>query len=367
MRIPKKIIFALLILSPFLLRAQISANSSLNKRNTPCFQRTLDRLGQKYPAWECGQNTSIVDCNDKLQFDPGAKVVYSKKSGQPFTGDCEMCFRNGIRQRVVHYIDGKTDGIDTSYYKSGCPQVVRNNIQGKENGTWTYYFDTSGIVAWKINYANGEKNGLSIYFKQHKVGMATTSFMANNAKHSYPYPVYESDTFKIEYYSNGLLNGIKKEYWSGSRIKREIGYKNGVFDGDFVAYDTAGTVLQEIHYKEGKKDGDIKMYYNNGHIMKTGSWKDGQKNGTFKSFFPAGGIQSISNYRKGMRDGTFIRRDLNNRIRQEAVYKKDKLIEEHIYDKKGNEIRTVGDDKPKSKNEDDKMPGQDAKKGKNKK
>lgn len=358
------------LLLPFMLSAQISTPGSspdFNKRNAPCFQRTLDRLAEKYPVWECGHNTGIVDCNEKLEFDPGSNTVYSKTSGQPFTGDCEMCFRNGIRQRVVHYVDGKSDGIDTTYYRSGCPQVIRNNIQGKENGTWTYYFDTSGIVAWQINYANGLKNGLSIFYKQHQVGNATTSVVIDHVKHIVPYPVYESDTFKIEHYANGLLNGVKKEFWPGSRLKREVGYKNGVFDGAFITYDTTGTILQEIHYKEGKKVGESKMYYNNGHIMKTGVWKNGLKNGEFKEFYPAGGIQTVGHYRNGLRDGVFIRRDLDNRIRRQARYEKDQLVEEHVFDKQGNEIRTVGEEKSTSKAEDDKLPGaDDSKKGKDK-
>lgn len=331
-------------------------DAELNKRNAPCFQRTLDRMAQDYPIWECGHNNSIVNCNQKLEYDPGSNTVYSKTSGNPFTGDCEMCFRNGIRQRIAHFVDGKADGIDTSYYRSGCPQVVRNHNIGKENGTWTYYFDTSGIVAWKINYLNGIKNGLSIFFDQHKVGEAKTSVVIDNVRKYFTYPVYESDTAKIEHYKNGRLDGIKKEFWTGSRLKREVGYKEGVMDGDFITYDTNGTILQQLHYKEGKKDGVSKMYFNTGTIMKTGVWKDGLKNGTFKSFFPAGGIQSIENYKKGMRDGTFIRRDLDNRVRRTAIYKKDQLIEEHIYDEQGNEIRTTGEEKPKSQNEDDAMP-----------
>lgn len=330
--------------------------NDFDQRRAPCFMKSLKRLGDQYATWECDFNDNIVDCNQALESDPGANIVRTRKTGHPYTGDCESCFRNGLRERLVHFVNGRVDGEDTTFYESGCPQVVRNHIEGVENGVWTFYNDTSGLIAWKINYFNGEKEGQAIFYRQHKTGMKEVKLTINNVEKTLPYSTYENDTVKIEHYKAGVLDGLKKEYyWPGSKIKREVNYKNGIFDGSFVEYAPDGTVLQELNYSNGKKDGFWKYYYNDGSLLKTENWKEDVKDGEFKTFYIQGEIQTIETYKKGMKHGKFIERYPDNTLKREAYYKRDELVEEHVYDKNGNEIRTVGD-QPEEKNEDDELP-----------
>ncbi|PKR81647.1 hypothetical protein CW751_03735 [Brumimicrobium salinarum] len=351
----KVVILIFLLCIPFA-HSQISKNNAFGNQRGPCFQKSLDRLGKRYASWECDEFDNIVDCNEKLESDPGSNLVLTRSSGTPFTGDCESCHMNGLRQRLVHFVNGKTDGIDTTYYQSGCPQVVRNHITGVENGTWTYYNDTSGLVAWKINYFNGEKHGESIFYRQNKVGTDFVTVKINGAERKIHYSTYENDTVKIEIYNNGKLEGIKKEYWPGSKIKREVSYKEGVFDGAYIEYGPSGNVMQERNYDEGLKDGDWKYYYNDGSLLKTESWNKDVKDGTFKTFYIQGHIQTLETYKRGMKHGRFMERFPDDKIKREAEYKRGELIEEHVFDKYGNEIRTVGEDQPHEKNEDDEMP-----------
>lgn len=350
----------LLLFTPFLF-GQINSNIG-NVRSGPCFQKSVDRIGKKYVEWECDEFDNIVDCNESLESDPGNNLVLTRSTGSPFTGDCETCHMNGIRERVVHFVNGKTDGIDTTFYQSGCPQVVRNHIEGVENGTWTYYNDTSGLVAWKINYFNGEQHGQSIFYRQHKTGTERLKIMLDGVERYIEYATYENDTLKIEQYNNGLLEGTKKEYWPGSKIKREVNYKEGVFHGAFIEYDIEGNILQERNYDLGQKDGDWKYYYNDGSLLKTETWKKGIKDGEFKTFYIQGFIQSLETYRKGQKHGAFMERFPDDKIKREAIYKRDVLIEEHVYDKYGNEIRTVGEDQPHENSEDDEIPTTKSKK-----
>lgn len=343
----------------FLLVAVFLTNYSmaqLGNERGPCFQKSLDRLGKKYVDWECDRADNIVDCNKKLSSDPGSNIVRTRSSGSPYTGDCETCHNNGMRQRIVHFVNGKTDGIDTTFFKSGCPQVVRNHIDGVENGTWTYYNDTSGLVAWKIKYSNGEKIGQSIYYKQKPVGNESMKVRIDGADHTVKYRTYENDTTKIVQYKNGLLNGTKKTYYSGSKIKQEANYTDGILDGKFTVYNSDGNILEELNYDEGEKDREWKYYFNDGNLLKVENWNDGVKDGTFKTFYIQGYIQTMENYKRGMKDGKFMERFPDDKIKREAIYKRDELKEEHVYDKYGNEIRTVDEDGPVKKTEDDELP-----------
>lgn len=328
----------------------------------PCFEKSAERLGKKYVAWECDERDDIVDCNQNLESDPGSNLVFSRESGNPFTGECETCHNNGLRQRLVKFSGGKVNGIDTTFYKSGCPQVVRNHIDGVENGQWTFYNDTSGLVAWNINYSNGEKHGQSIYYRQVKTGTEKFKLVIDNVDKFIEYPVFENDTFKIENYSNGILNGPKIDFYADSKVKTEINYKDGLFDGAYTQYDGEGNVLQERLYEEGKKTGDWKFYYNDGSLLKTETWEDDVKNGVFKTFFIQGHIQTLETYKNGMKHGEFMERFPDDKLKMEALYKKDELIEKHVYDKYGNEIETFGGDGPTEGNEDDEVPNAKSKK-----
>lgn len=350
-----RILFSIIILLPILCISQSS--SDLNSgRNRLCFQESIDRYGKRYVDWQCGQNDAIVDCNEKLESDPGSNLVLTRSSGAPYSGDCETCHDNGIRQRLVHFNGGLVDGIDTTYYSSGCPQVVRNHIDGAENGMWTYYNDTSGLEAWQINYFNGEKHGQSIYWSHYRVGTDQTNVKIGNSTRTLEYGLYERDTIKIENYANGLLHGLKQEFYPGSKIKKEVYYENGVFHGPFLVYDEEGNLLQELNYSEGEKDGESKYYYDDGSLLRTENWDKGVKEGTFKTFYIQGFPQKIENYKKGMKHGYFEERFNDDKIKREAYYKKDELVEEHVYDKYGNEIRTVDEDGPVEKTEDDEIP-----------
>ena len=325
-------------------------------RRAPCFSKAAERLGKKYVNWECKDGDNILDCNENLEVDQDSKLVITRETGNLFSGDCETCHDNGLRERLVRFDGGKVDGIDTTYYQSGCPQVVRNHLLGNENGRWTFYNDTSGMVAWHINYLNGEKHGQSIFYRQYKIGTEKYKITINNADRFLEYAIYQSDTFKIENYTNGILDGPKTDYYLDSRVKTEINYKAGLFDGAYIEYTYEGNVLQERFYEQGIKEGEWKYYYNDGNLLRTEIWKDDLKDGTFKTFYIQGDIQSLETYKNGMKHGDFIDRSPDNKLKRQAFYKKDELIENHVFDKYGNEIETFGGDESKNTSEDDEIP-----------
>lgn len=358
-------LIVLIVASSYALNAQITF-SELNSRRGPCFLKSVERIGQRFVDWECDDFDQIVDCNENLESDPGTNIVYTL-TGQPFTGSCETCHMNGLRQHLIHFENGRVTGTDTSYYESGCPQVVRTHIEGAENGKWVFFNDTSGLVAWEINFFNGEKHGKSVYFKQHQVGTDRVRVEINGVEEVIQYGVYENDTVRVEHHNNGILEGPRVEYFfPGSKVRRIANYKQGLLDGAFIEYNIEGSLLQELHYVLGQKDGEWKYYYDNGSLLKTESWRKDVKDGEFKTFYIQGTIQSIENYRRGEKHGEFIERFPDDKIKREAIYRRGELIEEHVYDKYGNEISTFGVE-AKENVEDDSLPEVDKKRKRKKK
>ncbi|NRA10845.1 MAG: toxin-antitoxin system YwqK family antitoxin [Crocinitomicaceae bacterium] len=329
------------------------------------------RMTQKqirYAEWECGNTPGLIDCNSDLSYDEASNTVFKKQTdisivagaNKPFTGDCESCHMNGRLQRKVTFINGKENGKDTTYYNTGCPQVIRSLVNGVEHGQWLFMYDSTQFLAWEMNYYMGEKEGVQKFFAKPE-NISKTEFDIK----------YRSDTTKIEHYKAGILHGVKKTYYRrgkdgmGGSCKREVNYKNGVFHGAFLIYNLERVIIEELNYKEGKKDQLCKYYYDDGVLLKTESWKEGVKNGEFKTFYYQGHIQVSENYKKGEKEGWFEVRYPDKTIKSRALYKKGERIEEHRYDQHGRETYSFGTPTG-NEQEDDDAPTTDKKKKKKK-
>jgi len=306
----------------------------------------------RYLEWECGKRRGWVDCNSDLTYREETNTVYKRNTDRsnfagtdkPFTGDCESCHQNGRVQRRVHFTDGKEDGLDTTFYESGCPQIVRALVQGVEHGTWYYMYDSTQLLAWEMNYYMGEKHGKHIFFKLQEDDRRRL------------------DTTKWENYDMGVLDGWRRTYHDNGVLKTEVKYDRGTYHGPFRTFNDERVIVQELNYKEGEKDGENIYYYDDGTLLRTESWDEGVKHGEFKTFYYNQAIQVIESYRKGRKHGWFVENYPDEQPKVRKLFEKDELIEEHRYDEHGRETYTFGaSDAPD--NEDDEMP----KKGKKKK
>jgi antitoxin component YwqK of YwqJK toxin-antitoxin module len=323
----KKLVLLLLLL-PTLLNAQIPEPNSDEK----CYDKAK-RVNVRVNGWECGKLLGVVDCNEKLTFDENSGLILAGNDGTPFTGSCETCFTNGLLERRIKFVNGKEDGPDTTYFRSGCRRIIRNHLQGSENGQWLMYYDSLDQLAWEINYLVGEKHGKSIYFTK------------------------DGDTTEWENYSHGLLNGVKRTYYPGTILKKEMTYVNGNLEGPFKYYSQDSTLLDDLNFRAGKKHGTLKYFYNDGNLLKVETWEDGVKNGEFKFFFIQGHVQSVENYKKGLREGEFLDYYPDQSLKRRHVYKKDVLIEDHQFNEEGVEVVTVGKPTNSKPQEDDDAPG----------
>ena len=347
-----KFIFSLLFL--VFLSVDASAQIPEIKQKDSCYF-IKDKTGKvvksrRYAEWQCGKLAGVVDCGSRLDYDQESDIVYlnnqdmvnSAGADKPFTGTCESCHMNGVLARKITFVNGKENGIDTTYYESGCPQVIRSHIQGAESGQWLYMYDSTQYLAWEMNYYLGEKHGKHIFMKKN------------------------GDTTKWENYKNGRLDGMRRTYYPDSRIKKEVSYKEGILDGSFKIYNLEGVVIEEIKYKQGKKDEDAKYFYDDGKPLKIEHWNMGVKDGDFKIFFYQGHVQETETYRKGKKEGWFMVYYPDSKTKNKILYKKDELIEEHRYDAQGRETYSFGTSEDHEA-EDDEMPTTKKKKKKRKK
>lgn len=313
-----------------------------------------------YGEWECGRNKAIVDCNEYLEFEPDMKVYFHKKTGKPFNGDCETCHLTGRREFLIHFKNGKEDGIDTSYYPSGCILTIRNHIEGVKEGNWLFYYDSTYQELFKENYVGGMKHGVQLYY--HKNG---------NLKKFETYNMNSLDGKKIEYY-------YVKDFADSTSLqpKLEIDYKQGKYHGKYILYAPDGKTMMEETYVMDKKDGELKYYQRNGNLMRTEQWSKGVRDGEIITYY-LDGVTVIreENYKKGILDGSYKeyylpkKKDEEPILKAEAIYKKGVILEQHVYDEFGKEIELEENDlkDPEEEGEENEDSGSKKKKKKKKK
>ncbi|MCO5260085.1 MAG: hypothetical protein M9916_08075 [Crocinitomicaceae bacterium] len=319
----------LLIFSLFISFFSYNQITSLKNdtKEVPCYDKAKNKRAQGIDLWECGKLAGVVDCNEEIEYDHESNLFLRKAKdnvnkmgdGKPFTGACESCFMSGLLERRINFVNGRENGIDTTYYEDGCIQAIRSHIQGAESGSWYYYYDSTQVLAWEMNYYLGEKDGKQVYFK------------ANG------------DTTKLETYKNGVLHGPRKQYFKGSKLFKEVNYANGLLDGPFKVFNVQGVVIEESNYKANKKDGNQKYYYDDGVLLRTENWTSGVKTGEFKMFYYQGFVQTLETYnKKGQKEGKFEEYYPDQKLKRSSVYLKDVLIEDHQFDEHGNETYSFG-------------------------
>jgi antitoxin component YwqK of YwqJK toxin-antitoxin module len=308
---------------------------------------------KRYGEWECGRSPAIVDCNEFLELDQEMNVYFHKKTGKPFSGDCETCHLTGRRELLIHFKNGREDGIDTSYYPSGCIMAVRNNIIGERDGTWKYFYDSTYQEYFIENYISGVKHGVQKYY--HKNG---------NMKKLETFKMNSLDGKKLEYYySPEFLDS------SSLKVKKEIDYKAGQYHGKYLMFSPQGKPMIEENYVSDRKDGEQKYYQRNGNLMRTEEWSKGLREGATTTFFMDGiTIIKQENYKKGQLNGQFKewyfpKKDEEPLLKAEAIYKNGALLEQHVYDEFGKEIELDENDL-NNKDQDAKDDGKKKKKKK---
>jgi antitoxin component YwqK of YwqJK toxin-antitoxin module len=244
-------------------------------------------------------------------------VVYHRKSGKPFSGECKVCYNNMQLKMKIEYSNGRLIGRDTVYYENGNIQYIYGHDElgyGKEDGLQQYY-RPDGSLKWEKNFVMGMADG------------------------EFRYYFSDSTIQKIEHYKNNQLHGKKQEFYKGNLIKKEIDYKNGMWDGTYITYFSDGKVESEQQYVEDQKDGPSSYYYNNGQLFYTENHEKGSREGTFKRMYATGRMWTKESYKNDKRDGEFEEYYDNekNTIKYRATYKKGELISEMYYDELGGE------------------------------
>ncbi len=256
----------------------------------------------------------VKNCYDFLAFDDQKnKYVLKSDYATPYTGKCATCHRNGNLEESLNIVDGYRDGIDTSYFDSGCPQSIQAYSMGKLNGKSTVYFK-SGRKEREINHVNNQLQGRYILFDDNK----------------------SNDTIELHTYKNNQMDGVQKYYYVGSKLGKLVYYKAGLQDGLHITYTDSGKVEMRLNYKQGKKDGKWTYFYESGKEAHIENWDMGLKNGEFKTMDEKGMLLQQAFYQDNLSIGKHVEYYPDGKLKYQANYtNKGEKLEEFSIDQYG--------------------------------
>ena len=195
-----------------------------------------------------------------------------------------------------------------SFYLGSPEEVNAQKInqltkEKKRTGVWKKYYSNNRI-RYVGSFVNGKEVGVFKYYD------ITTS--------RHPVIIKEfsstSDSAKVRYYN---LDG--KLRTKGTMLKKSR-------IGKWVYFFPNGTIFSEEFYTNGKLEGILKNYYKNGNILEITQYSRGMKNGVSEKFSDQEVLIEKVNYKNDILDGKGMYFELNGDLKEEGVYKGGKRI-----------------------------------------
>jgi len=159
--------------------------------------------------------------------------------------------------------------------------------------------------------ANGLKTGLWI----ERQGEMTSKGIYNLNKKTGNWVTCYSNNFlyKLEYYNDGIKDGISLQFDRKGKLTLQENYKNNVLNGQTVYYGQySETPMSETNFANGKKYGQFRQFYDNAKIQEESYYQNDIKNGTSKWYNKTGHKVAEYNYKNGNFEGfqkTFYEND----------------------------------------------------------
>ena len=195
-----------------------------------------------------------------------------------------------------------------SFYLGSPEEVNAQKInqltkEKKRTGVWKKYYSNNRI-RYVGSFVNGKEVGVFKYYD------ITTS--------RHPVIIKEfssaSDSAKVRYYN---LDGKLRS--KGTMLKKSR-------IGKWVYFFPNGTIFSEEFYTNGKLEGILKNYYKNGNILEITQYSRGMKNGVSEKFSDQEVLIEKVNYKNDILDGKGMYFELNGDLKEEGVYKDGKRI-----------------------------------------
>lgn len=224
----------------------------------------------------------------------------------------------GCTKEIFHYKNGIKEGTYKSFHPNGKLKKVAFYKEGVLDGKAFEYSKEDGRLLTEEVYRKGDK-AVDVAFNRRD----------EEGKKTGPWKTYYPDgTVKIEAnYTEGVLDGIYKEYKKNGELRKMTRYEMGMEDEDakealnftyYRKYFDDGSLYQFGLLKKGMKNGIIREYdregnitngyiYNMDTLMAEGIVdKQGEYQGPWTFYYPSGEIRATGSYVNNLKDSVWV-------------------------------------------------------------
>lgn len=192
-----------------------------------------------------------TDANGKKQgawkkYDSKGNLLYEGtfKDDVP-VGIFKYYHTNGKLKSTTHFRQGVHKVYTTLYHENGNKAAEGIFIDQEKDSIWNYYSDSQRLINTE-SYQKGKRDGV--------------------------WRTYSAQTgllLEEESYSNGVLHGIKKSFFTNGNLSTQIAYINGKMNGDAESYYPNQILASKGKYHQNSRQGEWNFYDKEGKIRKS--------------------------------------------------------------------------------------------------
>ena len=254
---------------------------------------------------------------------------------------------------------------------NGRPVGTGPFADGERHGEWELFDETTGLLSRRLNFSKGDLNGLfTSYFPNGKPEITVN--MKDDLRQGQRVVFYPSgDTLILDnhvkgartgdftqYHPNNSIrlkgkleddnwNGQVLEYHTNGKLSAELNYKNDLREGLCTYYHINGTVKQKINFKADEPVDDFEAYHINGQLESKGRYKNGIRVGKWVSYYFDGRLEEELEFDENGKQNAIQKSfDRDGKLHYEMEYKNGELQSYKFYDKSG---KIVAQDKRSGK------------------
>lgn len=242
---------------------------------------------------KCGQYIS-----DVVRYFPDGKIyqVGPNKNGRRH-GKYQYYLPTGDLEIEGNYENGLLAGKWLWYYDGGRKFSEGHYLNGERDSVWTYY-GLNGKISSVVNYLSDERHGIVIIYgtdgnpvleKRYNNGMLLAYRMIEKGTPGSWIKFSGNDEIKAyfengklayhEKYENGVLQGIRREYYPTGTIYKEHTYKDGDYHGAYFINYPTGKPFEKGTYQYDQQDGILEVYNEDGTLLRKETFLLGARNG----------------------------------------------------------------------------------------
>jgi len=221
-----------------------------------------------------------------------------------------------LSEKSTHFAFG-TPSTETVFVPAPA-DTNQTDANGKRTGFWS---EKMGGYDWKGFYVDGKKHGT---FVAYPIGLSMFAMVEtyDMGKKNGIFLVADRAGYvvKEEWFRNDSLDGYKRTFYTGGRVKTEEHYKNGKLDGVKRVYNASNKLSEEGYFVNGERSGLNKWFYTDGKINTESNYVNGSLEGTMTSYHPNGNVASKTVYKNNEIEGQYTEFHENGKIKVQGNY-----------------------------------------------